>query len=193
MTIANCAKCNKVFQKMDASPLCSACMDATKSHAEHVTDFVWSHPGLTLEEVAKQCGLSVKDMEEMLFSGRLGRASAHVMFKCQSCHLKMSAQLRKGRFCPECAAKIESKVNQLEREASLQKEKSHPAPKRVSDKKEDARNAPIEAAGAYLGDPTISEPQKPAIPETKRPETPPKQESVSPALDSYGFKRVSDI
>lgn len=192
MPIANCAKCNKLHQQLNRSPLCPDCLDATHNHAQQVSDFIWAHPGLTVEEVAKQCELSIKDMEEMLFSGHLGSAGAYVMFKCQSCHLKMSAQLRKGRFCPDCASKIESKMNQMEREAAVQKEKAQPI-KRGADKKEDCSRSPIEAAGAYLGDPTISEPQKPAAPETKRVETPAKQESVSPASDSYGFKRVSDL
>jgi hypothetical protein len=200
MSIANCAKCNKVFQ-IGRSPLCSDCFDATYSNAQHVSDFVWAHPGLTVEEVAKQCALAVKDMEEMLFSGLLGSASAFVMFKCQSCHKKMSAQLRKGRFCPDCASQIEAKVNQMEREAALQKEKEKAQPiKRLLDKKDDQSRSQVEVAGACQDEvasancPNPAGHAKPAISqEAKHPESPAKQESVSPSSDSYGFKRVSDL
>lgn len=192
MKITNCMKCHKVIQQAHG-PLCPDCRTATYGVAQQVSDFVFAHPGLILEDVARQCHLSVKDMEDLLFSGRLGSAASYVMFKCQSCHLKMSAQFRKGRFCPECANKIETQVIQLEREAAAQKEKLKSPVYRAPDKKEDSGKLPAEVAGkgADVAHPDLP---KPAVPEAKpvAAESPAKQESVSPVSDSYGFKRVSD-
>lgn len=184
MGIANCVKCNKVFQR-GQSPLCSDCLGATKDLTSQVIDFVLGHVGLTVEEVAKGCCLPVKDVEEMLFSGRLGMASSYIMFACQSCHKKMSARLRKGHFCPDCAEKIESTMNPLEREVSTPKEKEGTL-KRPTPFKEDSAKQPVEVAGEDKGAPMEAV-------QNIRPDIPPKQESVSPALDSYGFKRVSDM
>jgi hypothetical protein len=192
MGISNCIKCNKVFQKTQ-SPLCSDCLGATKGIVFSVIDFVVANPGLTVEEVAQQCHLPLKDMEEMLFSGRLGTAAAHIMFKCKGCHKKMSARLRKGQFCPECANKIETKVTQLEREAAAQREKERPVsirrlPAEVKEKEDHGKPAAEVHASEGVATAGLPEPPKNVPLEVS-----PKQESVSPASDSYGFKRVSDV
>ena len=196
MNIINCARCNKIIQQSYSS-LCPDCRAATYDHASHVRDFVLAHPGLLVEEVARDCQLSVKDMEEMLFSGRLGSAAAMILFKCQSCQTKMSAQHRKGRFCPDCANKIETQVIQLEREAAAQKEKEKAAqPQRKPDKKVPGPKGPSEVA-ASAGEPAAEAAHKPTPPEPKPEgagaEMPVKQESASPASDSYGFKRLKDL
>jgi hypothetical protein len=184
------------------APLCADCRTATHGHVQQVCQFVLEHPGLVLEEVARQCKLSLKDMEEMLFSGRLGAAAAYILFKCQSCHIKMSAEQRKGRFCPECANKIETQVIQLEREAAFQKEKPKPL-HRGTDRKDDSGKLPAEVAGTgtELAHPVEAKgdtkPKPAASAEPKSvagyPEGPAKQESARPVSDSYGFKRVTDV
>ncbi len=196
MNIINCVRCNKLIQQSYSS-LCPDCRAATYDHASHVREFVMAHPGLMVEEVARDCQLSLKDMEDMLFSGRLGSAAAMIMFKCQSCHTKVSAQHRKGRFCPECANKIETQVIQLERDAAAQKEKEKAAqPQRKPEKKTPAPK-PTPDVAAAAGEHTPDAAQKPAPPEPKSvagpPEMPAKQESASPASDSYGFKRLKDL
>jgi len=191
MSVSNCIKCNKVFQRTQ-SPLCSDCLGATKDVAFGVIDFVVANPGLTVEEVAQQCRLPLKEMEELLFSGRLGTASAYIMFKCKSCHKKMSARLRKGQFCPDCAGKIETKVSQLEREAAAQREKERPVSiKRPLDIKE--KDDPLKPAAEVGGVEGVGTAGLPETAKSVPLEIPPKQESVSPASDSYGFKRVSDV
>jgi len=191
MDIANCIRCNKVFQKSQGA-LCSDCIGATKGLVRLVIDFVLEHPGLMVEDVAQKCHLPLKDMEEMLFSGRLASASAYIMFKCQGCHKKMSARLRKGRFCSECAEKIESKVNLPEREPGSGKEKNK-AMKRTGENKEDSLRQGVEIAASGNPHSVDGHAVAGAGPETIYPvplEISPKQESVSPLSDSYGFKRV---
>ena len=189
MDIANCVRCNKVFQKSQGA-LCSDCLGETKGLVRHVIDFVLEHPGLMVEDVAQQCNLPLKDLEEMLFSGRLASASPYIMFKCQACHKQMSARFRKGRFCPECAEQIESKMSQPEREPSGAKDKAKPI-KRPGEHKDDSLRQGVEVASSNPHMPHMA-----AGPETMYPvplELPAKQESVSPSSDSYGFKRVSDL
>jgi len=193
MNVANCARCNKLFQASNGM-LCPACLTETKSAVKQVVQYVHDHPGMLMEEVAYSCQIPVKDLEEMLFAGRLGYASEFIMIKCQSCPRRMSVKLSKGRFCPECGSKIEAQMSLSEREPTGQKEKEKPKPaKHPASRHEEEICEPIEASGPAGEDLHPLETPSESFPLT-RPKAPPaKQESVSPGSDSYGFKRIRDV
>lgn len=176
MNIANCQKCNKPFQRTNSS-LCPACQQESMSNVSVVYRYIYDHPNQTTEEIAKQCKLSLKELEALLLSGKLGTAAQHVIFHCQSCNRTIPALKRKGHFCLECAAKLEIKGGTQDRESSDKpaakplRENSEPKPRLVG--------GPINALNDDMPGP-FSEP------------APQKQESVSSLSDSYGFKRGSE-
>jgi len=84
---------------------------------------------------------------------------------------------RKGHFCPECALKLEPKGYPAEKEQATDK----PAPKPLRDIRE-AKAKQAGDSGELIND-TLAD---------SLIEAAPKQESVSPSSDSYGFKRGSE-
>jgi hypothetical protein len=141
MPVANCPKCNKVFQRT-VNPLCPTCHQETLSNVSVVYRFVQEHPQQTLEQIAKHCNLTAKELETLK---------------------------RKGHFCPECAVKLEPKNATAE----------------VSERKapKTARTRPAIPSPEEIIEEEVAETFA---------EPPQKHESVSPLLDSYGFKRASE-
>jgi predicted amidophosphoribosyltransferase len=168
MPVANCPKCNKVFQRT-VNPLCPTCHQETLSNVSVVYRFVQEHPQQTLEQIAKHCNLTAKELETIVFSGKLGTAAHQIIFYCQGCNRKVSALKRKGHFCPECAVKLEPKNATAE----------------VSERKapKTARTRPAIPSPEEIIEEEVAETFA---------EPPQKHESVSPLLDSYGFKRASE-
>lgn len=107
MTIANCAKCGRIFQRTH-SPMCPPCVQETASLISMVYRFIQANPALTIDQVADQCGLPLRDVEAMLFQGKLGTAAAHLMSYCQRCNVPIVAS--RGHFCVNCAGKLENEA-----------------------------------------------------------------------------------
>jgi hypothetical protein len=172
MPVANCPKCNKLFQRTTV-PLCPACHQESQNHISAVYRFICDHPNQTTDEIAKQCNLPLKELETILFSGSLGTAAQHVIFHCQRCNRAMSALKRKGHFCPECAMKLDVKEKEHPADKSAAKELPSAKAKPADDTR-DVRANP--AAGSALSEVPVA----------------PKQESVRSLPDSYGFTRSSE-
>ena len=171
MPITNCPKCNKIFQRT-VNALCPSCHQASLSNVSMVYRFVQEHPQQTLEDIAKHCNLTPKELEVIVFSGKLGTAAHQIIFHCQGCNRKVSALMRKGHFCPECAGKLEPKNN----------------PQEVSDRK------PPKSIKTRPGERLLDEEPFEVMEDDSQDfaGSPKKQESISPASDSYGFKRSSE-
>jgi predicted amidophosphoribosyltransferase len=177
MAIANCQKCNKLFQRTNAS-LCPACQQESVSNVSVVYRYIYDHPNQTVEEIATQCKVSLKELEAMLASGKLGTAAQHIIFHCQSCSRTIPAVKRKGHFCPTCASKLEVKSSAPEK-APADKQ----APKAVKESHDTKPRLVDDSA-------PIGSNNNLPIPSTESAHQ--KAESVSSSSDSYGFTRGSE-
>ncbi len=164
MTIANCKQCGRVFQRQ-YSPLCPPCHQEANNRISQVYRFIQAHPHMTMEEVACSCDVPLKDVEAMLFEGKLGTAATNLVAHCQRCHSPILAS--RGRFCPSCAEKVET-------EAGLHEEKQRP------------KSPPPE--------PDEARPRKPLTsPEPAQPAPLSRAINDEPAGGhSYGFQRLSE-
>ncbi|MCE3236529.1 MAG: Flagellar operon protein YvyF [Vampirovibrio sp.] len=179
MSLTNCSKCKKVFQRT-VHALCPACQQEAMTQVSVICQFLQSNPAQTLEEVASACGISGKELEGLLYSGKLGSAAHKIICHCQGCHKGISATGSKGRFCTDCAMKLASK--------------STPAtnPGVNTAKPGIKRNRPVEADsanGTQVPEPT---PQGEPAPVPAAGIAPKNEESASPLGGSYGFTRYSE-
>lgn len=108
MPIENCSKCQKIFQRT-LHPLCPTCHQQSMGKLSEVYQFIQSNPQQTIEKVAAGCNLPVKELESMLYAGKLGDAAGKIMSHCQSCAKTIPVMGQKGRFCMDCATKLENK------------------------------------------------------------------------------------
>lgn len=186
MTVANCRKCRKIFQRT-TNPLCSECHQQSLNQVSNAYRFIQENPHLTLEEVSDHCQIPYKELETMLFDGKLGTAAGSVIYHCQRCTRPMSAIMRRGRFCMSCADKIENQagLNLPDKKEPERKANGQPRFPRQGD--EERTGQPIEAAGMddeHEGAPYADDLDN-AL-ETLKPASP------ASTADSYGFKRISE-
>lgn len=161
--VANCTRCQRIFQRTH-SPMCPECHQDYMSKLSHVYRYVQEHPQMTLEDIAEQCELPYRDVEELFFQGKLGLATSKVIYHCQRCSLPMAATMRKGRFCTQCA-------EQFEAEAKLDQDKE-PVKESAVDK--------LRPKVKLKSDESIV-----AVGESKS------EEPARSTRESYGFKRVN--
>ena len=179
MPVANCPKCGKVFQKT-LNSLCPGCHQSAIGQTGLVCQFLQGHPRRTLQEIASGCSVPIQDVETMLYSGKLGSVAHLIIFHCQSCSQLIPAMGANGRFCLNCAQKLENKG---ERKLLVPKKEAVSSP--VS----------IAASAGASGKPSPVPPSALSLPpQGKIPPTPvePKAESVSSRADTYGFTRYSE-
>ncbi len=162
MSIANCTRCRKPFQRKK-SPLCPKCDIDVKIHVSHIYNFVQKNPQMSLQEISTHCNIPLKEVEELFFAGKLGIATQDIVYQCQGCSCELNAQMRGGRFCPNCLGKLEAEMAYVHSLKAEKPEKS-PSPKRLP------------SSETYLRELQAVEPAK--------------AEPVS--TESYGFTRISE-
>jgi hypothetical protein len=103
--------------------MCPECHQIYMTKLSNVYRFIQENPLLTLEDIAEQCDLPLKEVESLFFQGKLGTATTQVIYHCQLCNRPMSASMRKGRFCVSCAEQFEAEAGLNESE-SFEKSRS---------------------------------------------------------------------
>jgi hypothetical protein len=177
MRLANCVKCRRIFQRT-ISAMCPECYQVSLSQVSSAYRFILKNPHLTLEEVADSCLIPYKELEQMLFDGKLGLAASNVIYHCQRCGRPTDARIRRGHFCNGCADRIESAAG-LHHPEKKEPEKRNENPK-ILKKTESASKPPLPPAGTG----EVLWPEKDL--ETLKPAS-----SASQA-DSHGFKRITE-
>jgi hypothetical protein len=189
MTVANCSKCRRIFQRTHG-PLCPECHQESISQVSQVYRFVQNNPQMTLDEIAEHCGVPFKELEKMLFEGKLGTAASKVIYHCQRCGQPMAAMMRRGRFCMGCAGKIENEAGLLQ----MPSDKAKPEQKQRIRKDEDGDDhlrPPLhEVAGGHSSQWALYAAEEGLDEESGLPET--DEPAGSPYPDSYGFKRINE-
>jgi hypothetical protein len=177
MRIANCVKCRRIFQRA-ASALCPECYRISLSQVSSAYRFIQQNPHLTLEEVADQCLIPYKELEQMLFDGKLGLAASNVIYHCQRCGRPTNARIRRGHFCLACADRIENAagLHQPEKKGS----EKHPEHPKILKRAEPACDGSVSPEGAGEGLWHANELK------TLKPTSP------TPQAESHGFKRITE-
>lgn len=183
MTVSNCARCRRLFQKTHDA-VCPACLKVVQQQRTEIEHVLQQVSQITLDALAQQCGLPLKEMERLLFEGRLGRDSYKVMCLCQQCGRSVGGAERRGHFCLACAGKVESKPNRpSESLGSTGESVSEPPASAVSrsPSRQDRPERPEKALGE----------ERPSSPSSKQ-QASKQQEPVEIQTESYGFKRRSE-
>jgi hypothetical protein len=158
--------------------MCSECNQLSLSQVSSAYRFIQQNPHLTLEEVADSCLIPYKELEQMLFDGKLGLAASNVIYHCQRCGRPTDARIRRGHFCVGCADQIENAagLHHLEKKEPEKRNENPKAPKRT----EPASETPLasEGTGEVLWPGENLGTLKPA--------------SSTSQADSHGFKRITE-
>ena len=106
MALRNCARCGKLFTAVSSSmKLCVDCDREDQEQFNKVKEYLKEHSTATVIEITKATGVERKQIFEWVKSGQLDIASVvDLGLSCESC----GKPIKSGRFCIECAARIES-------------------------------------------------------------------------------------
>lgn len=89
---------------------CDRCTKIDDEMFHKVKDYIWEHPGASVEEVSRHVNVSVKQVYNYLKDGRLEIPDGSPIYlKCENC----SADIRYGRFCPDCATHLHKKLSSI--------------------------------------------------------------------------------
>lgn len=116
--VRNCRKCGKIFTFMGRSPMCPSCRQADEDDFKKVKDYLYDHPGASLNQVSLDLVISVEKIKRFLKEGRIEIVSEEgkMFLECESC----GKSLKSGRYCSSCerdlAANLKSTASQLKSE-----------------------------------------------------------------------------
>lgn len=115
MELKNCEDCGRLFMSAGARH-CPECLDKEEAIFSCIRDYVWEHPGVTVDEVVKELGIKPEKVLAYLREGRLAIKG----LTCQKC----GAPITMGKLCQHCAGELQADVNNI---VQKQKAKMHTA------------------------------------------------------------------
>lgn len=101
MSIINCVRCGRMFQKTTNSRVCMDCKDAEEQAYRLVRDYLEQHPGADIKSVAAGTGVDEAIVLKLLQDGRLvamGDLAAGMSINCERC----GGPTTSGRMCGAC-------------------------------------------------------------------------------------------
>jgi uncharacterized protein YerC len=100
MTLANCERCNRIFNKIK-TPLCPECIEKEEDDFKIVNEALREQPNQTVQELAEKTGVSEKTILRLVRQERISSDSAIVDVKCGKCGAP--AISLSVRLCRRCA------------------------------------------------------------------------------------------
>jgi hypothetical protein len=111
-----CRVCGVIMVKLSRDA-CPKCHQAEEQLFTKVREYVRTHPGLSIDDVAKAVGATEQQIHHFIISGRLERVGAQIAHKCQTC----SKIINTGLICPDCSRGLKEQVGSLQKEIARQK------------------------------------------------------------------------
>ena len=109
MEVVNCKNCGRLYNAVIKRRLCPECSKALEEKFMEVKRYIDDYPGATMDEVSKECDVTVKQIKDWVKEERLTLSEASMDgITCEQC----GKMIRSGKFCPSCRTKI---ANELQR------------------------------------------------------------------------------
>ena len=105
MSIANCARCSRMYQKISGNKICPDCLQAEEDAFRLVRDYLDQNPGADMPTVSEATGVDEPMILRLVQLGRLaslGDLVKNLRVECRQC----SRPVISGKFCPECTEEM---------------------------------------------------------------------------------------
>ncbi len=107
MNVTNCKGCGRLFNVLNNSKLCPQCIQAQEDKFQEVKKYLAEHPNASIDAVAQDNEVSVKQIKQWIREERLTFAEGSGMgIECEQC----GKQILTGRFCDTCRMKISNNL-----------------------------------------------------------------------------------
>ncbi len=107
MPLAKCARCKKLFSKVE-SPVCGECQDAEAADHEKVRAVMDEFPTLNAEQLSGQSGVDLECVLRMVDEGRLTNVSTLESVTCGRCGAPAISFSKK--LCQHCLDRLNAEV-----------------------------------------------------------------------------------
>ena len=99
MDIRNCRNCGRIYNYVTGPNVCPRCAQELEDKFQEVKKYIYDHPGTTVNEVAIENDVSVKQIRLWVRQERLEFSAATATgILCENC----GKPIQTGRFCKHC-------------------------------------------------------------------------------------------
>ena len=124
MDVRNCRNCGRMFNYIGGRAICPICKDTLEKDYERVRDYIRENPRANMQEIADQCEVTIRQINEWVREERLEFSKdSQIMLMCESC----GEPVRTGRFCEKCKNNMANNLTS----AFKKPEKPKPEPKKA--------------------------------------------------------------
>jgi len=102
--------------------ICDRCRQKEEDDFLTVRDYLRTHPGATIPEVAEKTEVLEATIQHFINSGRLERVGAQLSHTCQTC----GATIQSGLICQPCSQRLQDEVKKLRGSIAAKKDAARP-------------------------------------------------------------------
>lgn len=107
MEVRNCADCGKMFNYIGGVPLCATCIKKLEDKFEKVKEYIYDNPRATINEVADENEVSVRQIKRWIREERLAFSEeSPIGIECEGC----GKTIKTGRYCNNCKKALENQL-----------------------------------------------------------------------------------
>ncbi len=105
MEVISCKGCGKLFNYIQGDRICPTCKKAMDDKFAEVKKYVYDHPKIEMNELAKAMDISIRQIKRWIREERLSFSDdSPIGIECENC----GATIKTGRFCKPCKDKLSS-------------------------------------------------------------------------------------
>lgn len=112
MDVKTCKECRRLFNYLRGPYVCPACAEKLEQKFSEVKEYVREHPGITLQALAEDCDVDIKQIKQWLREERLeliGEGNGYL--SCDSCGVSINS----GRLCEKCKSVLQGEMQNIVR------------------------------------------------------------------------------
>ncbi len=110
MGLANCPRCNNLFNKMSAIAVCPNCIVEEQVREDKIKNYLRSHPSSKIKQIAKGTRIKEKFVREILKKPAFQESGYRVGYPCDIC----GREIRAGKICAACSKEMKSDLTNIE-------------------------------------------------------------------------------
>ncbi len=115
MEVATCTRCKRMFNYIFGERLCPECQKINEDDYHRVRDFVYDHPGVTIQEVSEICDVPEKLIRQWLREEKLELIYLSHDLTCEVCGRPITC----GRYCEKCRKRLVEDLRSAEKKKDI--------------------------------------------------------------------------
>jgi len=112
MDVRNCRSCGCLYNYIGGSyrNICPNCAKKLEERFQDVKEYINEYPAASISQIAKDCEVSVKQIEQWVREERLYFADdSPIGIACESC----GTTIKSGKYCEKCKNSIANQLGEM--------------------------------------------------------------------------------